>query len=321
MYSCASAIRATIKTVSFSYNKTDDLLSSLVIQEIQDKVYANESSIPLWGVENTGNAYYTQDMNLIWGLVSSAYENNQNVSTVRQPYLYLSGWLGLSANVGISPTSYENLPGSDFSIGALAAAYGVGGSTSSQSQFDYSGETNMAMWSTWQTLTNSSKTAALIPNLIYTDIAAASVVGTKGVLGPGNAAQKNLVAVRVTPIVLKIRYHYPFAIPALAAALMLVVITLLAFVTACFRGMGIGRIRLHLQQISPGRICTTFLYPSTDGMTMSSKNWSKNLGKKVLDLSGEFPVAVDAIAQPDKGVMVRAHEISGSDDCRAEEEG
>ena len=56
-------------------------------------------------------------------------------------------------------------------------------------------------------------------------------------------------------------------------------------------------------------------------MTMSGKNWSKHLGKKVLDLSGEFPVAVDAMAQLDKGVVVRAHEISGSDDLQAEEEG
>ncbi|OCK73509.1 hypothetical protein K432DRAFT_430554 [Lepidopterella palustris CBS 459.81] len=319
IYTCASAIKATIKTVSFNYNGTDSLLSSLTIPEIQDKTYANESSMPLWGVENTGNAYYTQDMNLIWGLVSPAYENNQNVSTVRQPSLYLPGWIGTLDTLGMLATSYENLPGSDFSVGALATAYDIGGPNAGQ--FDYSGQTNMAMWSRWQTLTNSPRTAALIPNLIYTDIAAAAVVGTKGVLGPGNAAHENQVALPVTPTVSKIQYHYPFAIPALAAALILVVITLLAFVTVCLGGLGIGRMRLHLQQISPGRVYTTFMYRGPDGLTMNSKDWSKQFGKKMVDLSGEFPVATNVMPQSDKGFRVSGYETSCSNDRSAEGEG
>ncbi|RDW63674.1 hypothetical protein BP6252_11219 [Coleophoma cylindrospora] len=292
IYSCASAVKATIKTVSLSYNDTKDSFASLTVLEAQDKVYADESSMPLWGVENTGNAYYMQDMNLIWGLVSSAYETNPNVSTVRQPSLYLPGWIGGWSSLGMSSTSYENLPASDFSIGALASAYDVG--TSNVGQSDYSGQTNMAMWSKWQNLTASADTAGLIPNLIYTDIAAAAVVGTKGVLGPGNAAKTNLVVLPVNPIVSKIRYHYLFAIPALLAALLLVLITLLALVTACMRGAGIGRMRVHLNSLSPGRIYTTFLYPSADGIKMSTKDWGKQLGTKTVDLSAGSPMFADA---------------------------
>jgi hypothetical protein len=305
MYVCASAVKATIKTVSFKYNGINDQLSSLSVEQVEDKTYPDTQSMPLWGVENTGNAYYTEDMNLIWGLVSDEYENKPNVSTVRQPSLYLPAWQSdLAASEGMLSESWENLPGSDFSVGALGSAYLVGGSGLSSGP-DYSGATNMAMWTRWQSLTNSSITAAKIPNLIYTDYAAAVVVGTKGVLGPGNSAQENLVALTVTPTVSKIKYHYLFAIPALVAALLLVVITLMAFITVCRGGGGMSRMRLHLQQVSPGRIYTTFLYPDPEGMKMRSRGWGETLGRKVVDLSGDFPVAGDMMMPPpEKGARV-----------------
>jgi hypothetical protein len=120
--------------------------------------------------------------------VSDEYENDPNVSTVRQPSLYLPAWQSdLAANEGMLAESWENLPGSDFVVGALGSAYLVGTGIGTTGP-DYSGTSNMAMWTRWQTLTNSSITAAKIPNLIFTDYAAAVVVGTKGVLGPGNSA-------------------------------------------------------------------------------------------------------------------------------------
>jgi hypothetical protein len=314
MYVCASAVKATIKTVSFNYNGTHDQLSSLNVTNIEDKTYPNTQSMPLWGVENTGNAYEMQDLNLIWGLVSDEYENHPNVSTVRQPSLYLPGWEStlFGGDAGMPSTSWENLPGSDFSVGALASAYAVGAGSDSTGP-DYTGLSNMALWARWQTLTNSPITAAMIPNLIFTDTAAAAVVGTKGVLGPENVAQENLVALAVTPTVSRIKYHYPFAIPALVGALVLVVITVMAFVTMCLRGAGINKMRLHLQQLSPGRIYTTFLYPGPGGMTMRSKDWGKTLGKRVIDLSGEFPMAGDIMMPPlEKGAR------SGSEDISAE---
>ena len=43
LYACASAVKITIKTVTFSQNGTDDL-QSLTITNIQNKVYLDESS-------------------------------------------------------------------------------------------------------------------------------------------------------------------------------------------------------------------------------------------------------------------------------------
>lgn len=318
LYTCATAVKATIKTVSFNYNGTDGSLSTLAIADIQEKVYADESHMPLWGVENTGNGYLTQDLNLIWGLVSPKYANNVNVSTVRQPSLYLPGWIDPTSITGSNTLNvFENLPGSDFSIRALRTAYCVSG-TGSCSGIDYSGETNMAMWARWQNLTQSAETASLIPNLIFTDTAASAIVGTKGILGAGNAAPQNLVALPVTPTISTIRYHYLFAIPALAAAIMLVLITLIAFIMACLSGTGIARMRLHLQQVSPGRIYTTFLYPGPGVMTMGTREWGKHLGNKVIDLSEKFPIADDEMPSPGKEISVTEHERSGSDNRSAE---
>lgn len=321
LYTCATAVKATIKTASFNYNGTDGFFPNLAITNIQDKVYPDEGSMPLWGVENTGNKYYMQDLNLIWGLVSPKYENDVNVSTVRQPSLYLPGWVNpddVASIGGESLEDFENLPGSDFAVGALETSYCVSDSAFSCPGIDYSGNTNITMWARWQNLTQSAETASLIPNLIFTDTAASAIVGTKGVLGPGNTAQQNDVPILVTPLTSKIRYHYPFAIPALAAALMLFLITLLALVTACFTGGGIARMRLHLQQASPGRIYTTFLYPKPDGLTMRSKDWSMQFGEKIVDLSGHFPKEADVIQPPEKGGRIMEEEQLISDGTVAE---
>lgn len=51
MYSCAMAIEATLKSVTFSYNATDDL-TGLSVLNITDKVYQSEADHPVWGVVN-----------------------------------------------------------------------------------------------------------------------------------------------------------------------------------------------------------------------------------------------------------------------------
>lgn len=57
LFTCASAVKASIKTVSFNYNGTESSLANLVVTDIEEKSYSDENDMPLWGVENTGNAY------------------------------------------------------------------------------------------------------------------------------------------------------------------------------------------------------------------------------------------------------------------------
>jgi hypothetical protein len=298
IFSCATAVRATIKTVTFGYNGTGASLSNLAVTDIQDKVYPDESAMPLWGVENTGEAVLMQDANLIWGLVSPEYENNPNVSTVRQASLYLPGYVGLNTVITAgSFGDFENLPGSDFAPGALAAAYCISSNGADcSSATDYSGAHDLAMFVRWQNLTAAASTAALIPNLIFTDSAASTIVGTKGVFGKGNVGLQNnkaaagaSVSVPVTPVVSRVRYHVPFAVPAIIVAVLLLLVTVLALVAAFFSGASIARLRLRLQQSSAGRVYTVFLAPGSD-LRMGSGEWSSRFGGHEVDLSGAEPL-------------------------------
>ncbi|SCO87604.1 uncharacterized protein FRV6_11731 [Fusarium oxysporum] len=296
MFACATAVKATIKTVSLTYNRTDGFLQTLAVTDIKDKQYTGEGSMPLWGVEEMGDRYRLAELNPIWGLVSPAYQDVANVSTVRQPSLFLPGWVNpLSIGNSGLISSRNNLPGSDFSVAVLSAAYNVGGDLLGNGLMDYTGESSIAMWARWQNLSSNAETAALIPNLIFADISASAVVGTKGVLGPGNTARKNPVPISVTPMITTVRYHIPYAIPAAISALLLFVLACGALLTVILRQDGLSQMREHLQGLSPGRIYTTLLSPGQGSdMLMRGEEWSKKFGRDVIDLSGGFPNATHA---------------------------
>ncbi|KAL9572074.1 hypothetical protein ACKAV7_003791 [Fusarium commune] len=241
MFACATAVKATIKTVSLTYNRTDGSFRTLAVTDIKDKQYKDR-------VINPG----------------------------------------------------QNLPGSDFSVSVLSAAYSVGG-FSSNGWMDYTGKSSIAMWARWQNLSLNAETAALIPNLIFTDISASAVVGTKGVLQPGNTARQNLVPSSVTPMIVTVRYQVPYAIPAAITALLLLVIACGALMATFLRRDGLNQMRRHLQQLSPGRIYTMLLSPgASSDMLMQGEDWSKKFGGDVIDLSGDFPIATHVRLQQTK---------------------
>ncbi|KAE9379546.1 hypothetical protein N431DRAFT_460800 [Stipitochalara longipes BDJ] len=307
LYSCASTAKTTIKTVSFTYNGTDASLQNLAITDVQDKTYLSDNEIPLWGVEKPGQSYNLGEIFLIWGLISPDYADHANVSSTRQSSLYLPGFHLISIGYNL----YDNLPGAEFFIYAMAVVNNVYLSSLSSlvifQTTDYTGTISMAMWSLWQNLTTSAQRASLIPKLIWTDIAASMVVGAKGVLGPGNAAGSNTLPILVTPSALTVKIHYLFAIPAFLASLGLFLIILAAIISLVFGRKNLDRMRLHFQQLSPGRIFTTFLYNDRGGMTDRPRDWSKRMGDRMIDLSGQIPsaeMAESLLPLPGKGTTV-----------------
>jgi hypothetical protein len=89
LYSCASTGKATIKTVSLSYKRTDASLQNLVVSDVQGEVYQDDNDMPLWGVENTGDSCELDQMNLIWGIISPTYADHEKIPSIRQSLLYL----------------------------------------------------------------------------------------------------------------------------------------------------------------------------------------------------------------------------------------
>jgi hypothetical protein len=323
LYACASSVKATIKTVSFLFNGTHELqnqLQNLKVTKVQPKTYSDPSKLPLWGVENTNNEYSLGGLNMVWGLVSPKYENHPNVSTVRQESLYLTGYFAPYAD-GFSPIGKQNLPASDFYHQAMEAAYSTSvGALGEVQVLDYTGQNNMAVWARWQKLSNSTATAPLIPNLIFTDYAAAAVVGNKGVLGPGNVAANNLVPLPVTPTISVIRYHWPFAIPAFLVIAGLIFFTAVAAIVMLCRRHNIDRLRMHLNQLAPGRIFSAFLSPEPGAMTLNAEAWNRAMGKLVIDLSDEHPFGADKGDVPEKSTAVAGYRAvsDGSDGDGAE---
>ncbi|KAH8893095.1 hypothetical protein GQ53DRAFT_840793 [Thozetella sp. PMI_491] len=324
IYVCASAVKATVKTVSMSYNGTDVRFDSLNITSTKDKTYLDEKSMPLWGVENINNRLKLTEMKLLWGILSDAYATKPNVSAVRQRSLYLPGFI----DYRLRSENYRaygndgNLPGTDFSTAALMAAYSVStsslGSLSLGKLQDYTGVKNLALWKRWQNLSGDASTAALIPNLIFTDVAASSVVGTKGALGPGNAGTPGAYPfISVTPVKERVRFNLPYGIPAFLSALLLLLIVSVALAAAIIGDHGYSRLRRQMQETAVGRVYTTFLYPSPGVLRAKSKDWNEHLGDKVVDLSGDYPAVEETLIpssdEKDPGEVSLAEPLYQSD--------
>lgn len=284
LYACASSVKATIKTVSFLLNGTEGL-KDLSVTDVRPKVYPNNDSIPLWGVEETGKSM--DEISPIWGLVSPAYENYPNISVIKAESLHLPGYSD-SSDVS-SKRTYQNMPGSDFFKAVSKYAYDISDSSNTYGpRVDYTGYANMAMYVKWQNLSSSPETAPKIIDLIWTDAAAAVVVGTKGVLGGGNVGSPSEAArVSVRPMTNQIKYRWLFGIPALIVVIICMVIGSLAFCTLIFRRHNLTIMRRHLNQSSAGRLLTGFLYPEYCNLDTNSKVWSKTVGQNVIDLGGD----------------------------------
>ncbi|KAL1995995.1 hypothetical protein VTN49DRAFT_530 [Thermomyces lanuginosus] len=295
MYSCIMTAKATIKRVTFQFNGSDDL-SALKVTEIKNKVYPNEESKPLWGVERTDKKL--ADVRPLWGLISSPEQGNISLHTIRQESLYLPGHSKLSSLH--SGGGYQNLPGIEFYSGAMNSVFEL--DFPSLGVPDYTGRMNIAMYRRWQELSRSAETTAKILNLIWTDLSSNAVVGTRGLHGAimqgstSSSLEKRDIGEsspspntpRVKYMQRRVRYRWAYAVPAL---IVLVLTAVIAFATIIFVLMGragVTRLRQYLNKTSQGRILTTILYgrkgeisaPAPSMQTRSStRRWVANVGK------------------------------------------
>lgn len=296
MYACASAAKATIKTVTFRTNGTEDL-SALRVLEIREKAYRDSSRMPLWGFEETGLPLVA--ITPVWGIVSSAYEDYPNISTIRQPSLYLAGQTGSGQMTSLEKAPWsQSLPGSDFWSAAMASVYTDEFATKpGPGAMDYTGFSSVSLLDKWQELAKTPQGAARIINLIWTDLAAPAVVGTKGTLGHNNAGLANETATpMVRPIVRRVKYRLRFGIPAFVLAMVLLFITLLALASTFLRRSGLRNIERRLHQTSVGRAYSWMYWPQEDPMSLSSKEWSWRLGNRMFDMKARSVQDIRAMA-------------------------
>jgi hypothetical protein len=296
MYSCMSTVKASIKTVTFRFNNTDDL-SGLSVISVQEKEYKDDASKPLWAVEQSDMPL--REGNPLWGLVTEESAKQLNVSTLRKESLYLPGFTGNSFG---ALSSHHNLPGADFPAIALGATYTTGGLTSN-AKIDYSGGSNLALYRLWQERSRTAETSANILNLIWTDIATNMVIGTKGLENQATALQKrdgissgSVKTPQVTHYTRRIRYKYVYGIPAFMAIFLA---SISAFITLFFMLFGHAHpstMRWFLQNTSAGRFLTSQSSAQASDIARIShdalsdaltKTWVKEAGQSEFTLGPE----------------------------------
>ncbi|KAL9621562.1 MAG: hypothetical protein Q9160_003954 [Pyrenula sp. 1 TL-2023] len=303
LYSCASAVKADIKTVNFRYDGAQGL-KGLTMTNITNKIYSSETDKPLWAVENMNMSL--ADAPPLWGIVSGATRGYEGYTYLRSDHLYLPGYtMGSLSGVG-----HQNLAGVDFHSEALVSAYDVGGSAIGVQ--DYSGQSDFAMFARWQELSSLPQTTAKIINLIWTDLAGNAVVGTRSWLTPKpdpfkpatqnetgpndgelHSAKRDLSRRETDPAFFadahsasvpvqvynqRIRYHWPFAIPAFLVCLIAGLIFAAALLFALFGR--IERLRQYTFQLSAGRLMGNFIYPDECAPLAPTRIWRRNVGVK-----------------------------------------
>ncbi|PHH79105.1 hypothetical protein CDD82_2596 [Ophiocordyceps australis] len=300
-YSCATGVKAVIKTVKFAYKDDPVPLRGLKVVDIKDKQYLNQDDLPIWAVENATVGYALQSINPLWGLMSNNTQTASSIAALRQSHLYLPG---------IKASTVQNggdlLAGIDIVAQALRSTYSLGDyfdiarpEFDQGALFDYHAFANLPLADKWQTLSASAKEASDIPNLIFQDTVVNAVTGSKGI-GLFGTDNKHLVR----PYVTVIKFNYAYVIPAALAATGTLMIIIMALASIFYKSEnGLAVMKIHVQGLAPGRLFTTLLAPpgqEGSDLKTSSKSWNRQFGSWKVDLSNEYPVVVDT-CQESKG--------------------
>ncbi|KAI8724032.1 hypothetical protein NCS52_00260100 [Fusarium sp. LHS14.1] len=288
LYTCASAVKATVKRVTFFHNGTIDNIDNLVVKEVKEKEYKSKDDMPLWGVEDW--SLTLAQFEPIWGIVDPAFKGFQNVSTTQAPELYLLGSAmdEIFGPAALNPSSSTmNLPGSIVPISALHTIFNSGSDT--DPIIDFTARQSMSLWLKWKELSASAETAPKIYKLLWNDLAASALVGTKGTLGALNEEPDQAARLRVIPTVHRVKYRWMFGIPAFVVIVFMALIFLAVAGSAVTGKSSFGLVRHRLKQVAVGRVLTTIFHPDSSSFIMSPGDWSRANGEKQIDMTGGRP--------------------------------
>jgi len=315
VYMCASTTKATIKSVSFSFNQSQgSALDALSVIAMKDKRYVSKKDMPLWGIETPNMTLSTMDP--LWGLIDPDWIDIINVTTFQSPHLYVPAG---SSTIYRSMLNIDGgnsyMPGTAAPAMIWASAYTPRITLSSGFQ-DLSGWNRLSLAHMWARMAATSSGTAGIMNLIWTDFAANALVGTRGwlddhTLPPNlqgdNALQKRSNSssttsaarsrVSVRPSVRTTHYHWLYAVPAGLTLLLAAVVCATALV-AVVSGKGtISRVRYHLNSLSSGRLLVALNIGVSDFESRTAE-WLESSGRKKMSLAkredGDVLLAVDS---------------------------
>ncbi|KAM5358276.1 hypothetical protein ACJZ2D_015434 [Fusarium nematophilum] len=277
MIACASATRASIKTVKFTANGTG--LENVRVVQVFDKIFPDKASMPLWAIERTNLTIGMYSP--LWGLVDDKYEGSEALLTTRKRSLWLPA--GQAQNGGQAMSFYDSTPAGAHLM-ALSAAYGVRNSLSPGSGLmDYTGRDNFAMYVRWRDLSRSSETARKLINLIWTDIMANLVLGTKpGPFSLEETLDKPSCDRVVQPWKRHIVYDLRYAIPAFVLIALWLSVLLGSTLLILLSRVSFSSLTQLANQLAPGRIAVNFLNSDACRSDAPTKEWATRAGSLII---------------------------------------
>ncbi|KAF7502451.1 hypothetical protein GJ744_005797 [Endocarpon pusillum] len=309
LYVCASTVRATVKEVSFQYKQISERpsLIDLSVSHVSPKNYSSSTSKPLWAVERLEKKWNVSSIQPLWGIVDgNASESSPNFKMVEKESLYLPDFqIDDKADQGWGDTMAASKGPGAF----LDFVYNVRDVPGLDARdTDYQGTENAQMLAKWRELSASPETAAKIPNLIWTDLAANMLVGTRSLLSAFPNAQLHQVRSNKR----RIFFHYAWAVPALICAaiwtLCAVLCLLLCLSPKSRSRMRLSRLRVLINQLSVGRALVVAEKSNAVDFRDSTKDWLATAGRKMVYLPTlESPVddGIELGSLPAKGECSR----------------
>ena len=296
LYSCAASVKAVIREVTFQLNGTG-ALSRLVVDSINEKSYPSPADMPLWGVEKFDN-HTLKDALPLWGVVSKDVAERPDISTVQREHLWLPGY----ETVGRAPDLERNMPGVTFYSNALSRIFEIGLGAAENAGL-YTGVNDAGLFTKWLELSESTSGVEKMLRLVWTDLAANSVVGTRSWLSSSESSSSGIakrdnsqetVNVPVNVYTPTVKYNVRYAVPAILAALVSLTLGGMTLLLLCMRRTGIAKMRIYLAQTSAGRVLGHFLHPGQNSMHSSTKDWTQQVGKNKARLPGTEAEAMAA---------------------------
>lgn len=286
IYSCVSAVKASLKTVHFEL-KGDAILSKLEIKSVVAKHYNSESEWPIWAVEVVPTIPYEhapeRQVSPFWGIVTEETAQSADVMTLRRPSFYLP--VSNSLLFDDKMNAIDSAAGANVPLGLLGSIYDGYGIQDAIPEL--AGSNDWRLLQRISQLSEDATTAGQIINLLWTDLAANALVGTKSVLSraDGNNPQES------APMLARayengLAYDWRYAVPALAFAGLYVALLAWSMVLFCTTRLSFSKLRFMLNQSSAGRSMTTERYQaSAEADFASTKTWAKTRGGEMVRLT------------------------------------
>lgn len=291
LYTCASAATASVEQVTFAINGTSSL-QDLQVLRVDKKNYTTGQE-PLWGIEKLNSTkYQVWDAYKFWGLIDDQYADSSRVDAYRAAQIYLP-----AAVRGKVPTNmYDNFAAGGLFTATWQTVYENAASMDSTSTVgipNYSGKLDYGLTLKWRQLSQKGPSGVeRILNLIWTDIVAFAVAGTKTGFEDDDSfsstKRKNASAIgtrQVQRYVRVIAYRdIRYAIPAFIAAALCLVPLILCFFLLVFQRHSWHALNHYMNQTNMGRTATQLRQLTGISVYAKTNEWSESAKNVMLEI-------------------------------------